>query len=206
MVHLQVALADGADHVLMYAVLPYKHTTRWEYVGKSQAHHGKVVGLIFGESPTGQTRLFSMGADSRIVEYDLVGSTPATGLKLAMHQDLPPNDVPTAVAFAPPLKYYRHHSADTVLLTCNSQYKVCMYNPDSQAQVATFVGPTFAGPIKRLIMFNSATEEEAFLAYATSERVVGLMAWPMDGDPAKTMGLIAHPGAISAMSISYDGR
>jgi hypothetical protein len=47
---------------------------------------------------------------------------------------------------------------------------------------------------------------QAFLAYATSERVVGLLAWPMDGDPAKTMGLIAHPGEISAMAISYDGR
>jgi Ca2+-binding EF-hand superfamily protein len=28
----------------------------------------------------------------------------------------------------------------------------------------------------------------------------------MDGDPAKTMGLIAHPGAIRAIAISYDGR
>ncbi len=39
-----------------------------------------------------------------------------------------------------------------------------------------------------------------------SERVVGLMGWPLDGDPAKTLGLVAHPGGVTAVAISHNGR
>ena len=28
----------------------------------------------------------------------------------------------------------------------------------------------------------------------------------MDGDPSKSLGLIAHPGEVSSLAISYDGR
>ncbi len=77
-----------------------------------------MVGLNFGESPAGQTRLFSLGSDSRMAEYDLEGSLPATGLKLLRHLDLPPTVTPTALAFAPPLQYFRHQSAETLLLAC----------------------------------------------------------------------------------------
>lgn len=81
-----------------------------------------------------------------------------------------------------------------------------MYNPDLKALVATYLGPTFGGPITNLVMFKSPTSDGCFLAYSTGDRVVGLMAWPMDGDPANTVGLIAHPGAVKSITISYDGR
>lgn len=202
----QVAVADAAHHVLLYACLPHKYTRRWEFIGRTQTHHDTVVGLSFGESPSGQTRLFSIGADGRLADYDLEGSSPSTGLKLKHHLDLPPTLKPTALSFAPPLQYFRHHSAETLLLAADTGFKIRMFNADSQSQVATFLGPAFGGNVSRLIMFKSATSQEAFLAYSTEERVVGLLAWPMDGDPAKTMGLIAHPGAISSMAVSYDGR
>mmetsp|Transcript_12567 Transcript_12567/g.27123 ORF Transcript_12567/g.27123 Transcript_12567/m.27123 type:complete len:896 (+) Transcript_12567:296-2983(+) len=202
----QVALADETHQVLLYAYMPYKHIMRWEYIGKSQAHHAPIVGLRFGESPAGQTRMFSLGADGRSVEYDLAGSSPNTGLRVLAHKDFPPSITPAAMAFAPPLQYYRHHSAETLLLLCDDAHKIRMYNPDAQQVVATFLGPTFAGPIQQLVMFKSASSTSAFLAYASAERVVGLLAWPMDGDPARTMGLIAHPGEVRAISISYDGR
>lgn len=53
---------------------------------------------------------------------------------------------------------------------------------------------------------RSPSSEGAFLAYATAERVVGLVAWPIDGDPSNSLGLIAHPGVVSGLAISYDGR
>ncbi|KAG1654648.1 hypothetical protein FOA52_010276 [Chlamydomonas sp. UWO 241] len=201
-----LAVADARHHVLLYCLLPHKNGQRWEYVGKSQAHHAEVVGLQFGESPSGQTRLFSLGADGRLAEYDLAASSPSAGLVLGPHTDLPPPAVPSALAFAPPLPYFSTHATDTLLLVCDDAYKVRLFNPDAAAPVATFLGPTFAGPIAKVTMFKSASNTDAFLAYATKERVVGLLAWPMDGDPSKTMGLIAHPGAVSAMAVSYDGR
>jgi hypothetical protein len=43
-----------------------------------------------------------------------------------------------------------------------------------------------------------------WLAYSTAERVVGLMSWPLDSECS--MGLIAHPGGIQQVVLSYDGR
>lgn len=202
----QVAAADEAHTVMLYNQIPFKGGMRWEYIGKSRTHHSKIVGMKFGESPSGQTRLFSMSVDGRIAEYNLADSSPGVGLKTVAYKDMPSQVAPTALSFAPPLPYFSHFSAETQLLICDDAYKIKMYNPDKQNLSAVFLGPTFGGPISQLIMFKSTTSDGAFLAYATEERVVGLLAWPMDGDPAKTMGLIAHPGNIGTIAISYDGR
>ncbi len=79
-------------------------------------HHGKVVGLSFGETPSGQTRLFSLGQDNRIAEYELARSTPATGLVVAYHHDFASTSLPTSLCFAPPLQYFKHHSTRTLLI------------------------------------------------------------------------------------------
>ena len=44
------------------------------------------------------------------------------------------------------------------------------------------------------------------MLYATYEKVLGLVQLPLDGNPNKCMGLIAHPGPIAAISVSYDGK
>lgn len=31
------------------------------------------------------------------------------------------------------------------------------------------------------------------------------MAWPLDGDPNKSLALIAHPGKVAGMNLSHDG-
>jgi hypothetical protein len=46
--------------------------------------------------------------------------------------------------------------------------------------------------------------KKPFVAYATAEKVVGLAKMPFDGNPAKNMGLIAHPGGVSAIAVSGD--
>lgn len=43
-----------------------------------------------------------------------------------------------------------------------------------------------------------------FAAYSCTEKVIGLCKMPFDGNPAKGMGIIAHPGAISALCSSGD--
>lgn len=111
-----VAVADSEHQVLLYAYMPYKHIMRWEFVGKARPHHGKVAGLVFGESPSGQTRLFSIGEDKRFVEYHLAASSPSAGLVVAAYKDLSMANTPTSLTFAPPLLYYKHHSARTLLL------------------------------------------------------------------------------------------
>ena len=53
---------------------------------------------------------------------------------------------------------------------------------------------------------NSPDGASEYVAYATYQKVVGLMQLPLDGNPNKAMGLIAHPGEVSAMAVTHDGR
>jgi hypothetical protein len=45
-----------------------------------------------------------------------------------------------------------------------------------------------------------------YLAYATERKVIGLIKLPVDGNPHKTMGLIAHSGRIADICVSKDGK
>jgi hypothetical protein len=55
--------------VLLYAYLPYKQVMRWEFVGRIRSHHGPIASLVFGESPSGQTRLLRCAGYSYVPSY-----------------------------------------------------------------------------------------------------------------------------------------
>jgi len=44
------------------------------------------------------------------------------------------------------------------------------------------------------------------MVYTTKKKVVGLIKIPLDGNPNKTMGLIAHPNVIQDVCCSKDGK
>jgi WD40 repeat protein len=48
--------------------------------------------------------------------------------------------------------------------------------------------------------------DEKYLIYSTSKKVIGLIKMPLDGNPNKTMGLIAHPNDIADFCASSDGK
>ncbi|KAI5061286.1 hypothetical protein GOP47_0023791 [Adiantum capillus-veneris] len=55
---------------------------KWEYVGKFRSHARTIIGLHFTKEDDGNNRLFSVGHDSMIVEYDLIESVKEKRLKL----------------------------------------------------------------------------------------------------------------------------
>lgn len=52
---------------------------------------------------------------------------------------------------------------------------------------------------------RSILSDTFYIAYSTAQQVVGVMAWPLNGDPDTSLGLIAHPGPVVGMNLSHDG-
>ncbi len=52
---------------------------------------------------------------------------------------------------------------------------------------------------------RSISTDTFYVAYSTAHQVVGVMAWPLDGDPNKSLALIAHPGKVAGMNLTHDG-
>jgi hypothetical protein len=62
--------------------------------------------------------------------------------------------------------------------------------------------PSFGGFIDKMITIGTS-ESNSYLAFATSERIVGIASLPLTGNPYKMMGLVAHPGAISSIAGTF---
>jgi WD40 repeat protein len=74
----------------------------------------------------------------------------------------------------------------------------------------TLLAPTYGGPINKLFVLPKRVGSEIapsqYLVYSTHEKCVGLVRLPLDGNPNKAMALIAHPGQISGLVSTFDGK
>lgn len=81
-----------------------------------------------------------------------------------------------------------------------------VWNPSTENSRKTCLGPTYGGKIVKMKKLSIPNIEEKYLIYSTPEKVIGLIKMPLDGNPNKTMGLIAHPKQITDFCASSDGR
>ena len=94
-----------------------------------------------------------------------------------------------------------------LILTTNDEYKMKLWNPALGNSRRTALGPTYGGEITKLKLLNVTNESTGkYLVYSTNKKVIGLIKLPMDGNPNKTMGLIAHPNEVSDICCSKDGK
>lgn len=81
-----------------------------------------------------------------------------------------------------------------------------LWNITAQSSRRTCLGPTYGGEITKLKLLDQNPQGESFLLYSTSNKVIGLIKLPLDGNPQKTMGLIAHPDDVQDICSSHDGK
>ena len=180
----------------------------WIYVGKYRGHYKPVTGIQFGEGADGSARLFSTGEDRSLVEYDLARSSVQGGIQLRNTAKVEQTATPTGCMWLPA----GVRGAEPAVITANDQYKLRVIAPGPKSVQRTVMGPTYGGPLTRMILLPVDEEGRGggsgvrHVAYATHEKVVGLMQVPMDGNPSKVMGLIAHPGEVSDLVVSWDGK
>lgn len=191
----------------------------WAYIGRCRAHSKPITGLEFSRASDGTPLLLSVGEDRTMVEYCLSRSSIVDGIVLTQAPvRIEQGATPTACCWHPELP--RGALQEDLLVVANDEYKLKQWNASNKTCRKTTLGPSYGGPINRLVPIpvksqpqpqgsgpNSASmlAAERYCAYSTHEKVVGLLKLPLDGNPHKTMGLIAHPGEISNMAVAFDG-
>ncbi len=177
----------------------------WIFSGKRRTHEIEITAIAFGESldenEEMKLRLFSVGRDRRLFEYDVYRSTEEEGLAVHSMTKIEQEAQPTAAIWYP-----KTDSKEDLLLTVNDQYKMKIWNVSTQSSRKTVLGPTYGGEIVKLKKLDIEGNQDKFLFYSTEEKVIGLLKLPLDGNPTKTMGLIAHPGPIVDICVTQDGK
>lgn len=80
-----------------------------------------------------------------------------------------------------------------------------LWNPTTENSRRTCLGPTYGGAINKLKLLSWMGGDK-YLLYSTQKKVIGLIKLPLDGNPNKTMGLIAHPEEVTDISCSPNGQ
>jgi hypothetical protein len=90
-------------------------------------------------------RLFSIGKDRRLFEYDVYNSQQTTQLIVKSQFKIEQEFHPSACIWYPV-----KDQKEGLLLTAISDYKMKVWNPNSQSSRKTCLGPTYGGEINRM--------------------------------------------------------
>lgn len=181
-------------------------SAEWFQTGKARGHRASIVGLAFSDivDLSDQIRLYSLGEDRKLVEYDVTGEQSSEMLVLTQSLFVEQEARPSG------LLYLRALSTpdDPALLVLNDEYKFKVWK--RRGCLSTSLAPTYGGALCQMVPVSREVDDlpltEQFLLYATEKKVVGLVQMPLDGNPYRYMGLIAHPGQISSITVDYQGR
>ncbi len=175
----------------------------WHFCGKRRTHLLPITSVAFTESTSGKVKykLFSIGEDMKLFEYDVAGSTESEGLKVKAEYSIEQESIPSALISYPS----NLAGGSDFLLWFNSNYKGKLWDTNEQLCRRTALGPVYAREVAKLKLIDYG-ENDQYLAYATESKVIGLIKLPFDGNPHKTMGLIAHSGKIADICVSKDGK
>ena len=99
--------------------------------------------------------------------------------------------------------YPLSHPKEKEIVISNDAYKIKAVNVNDSSNssnslsiIKTSLGPCFGGPIQVMRVIPGKDKTKRLIAFATREKVLGLMCLPIDGNPFRYMGVIAHPGII----------
>src|SRR5215217_5420468 len=116
----------------------------WQFNGKRRTHEIEITSIAFGESldenEDMKLRLFSVGKDRRLFEYDVYASTMQRGLEVVNWFEIEKEARPTSCIWYPKVD-----TKEDLLLTANDDYKMKIWNPSQRNSRRTCLGPTYGG-------------------------------------------------------------
>ncbi|CAE7641666.1 CFAP251 [Symbiodinium microadriaticum] len=91
-------------------------------------------------------------------------------------------------------------------IVANDEFKFKEFNADSKQCRRTTLAPTFGSPPNKIIVLPPTEMCSNRYVYSTAERIVGIGCVPLTGNPTEVLGIVAHPGRISCICVSHDGK
>nr|XP_034188780.1 cilia- and flagella-associated protein 251-like isoform X1 [Osmia lignaria] len=198
-----------SDNTQVIAVFKRNHQLSfgnylWHFLGKYRVHDGVIRDLLFGPATCNSVvpRLFSLGEDKNLIEYNLEdsGPYPDPGLLIAEIYQIEYTAIPLCLAWYPEL------GIEKFLMISNSEYKYRLLNDQTKMIRGTFLGPLFNTPVRYLkVIPGMELKGGGYIIFAT-EKEIGLQIYPFDGNPYKILGMIGHPRKVTNISINSDGN
>eukprot|EP00731_Ephydatia_muelleri_P022631 Em0015g214a len=204
-----IATTDLDLCVSVYKMLA-EPAPQWTFLARYRSHYDEIQVFMHAcclgfKLDSNEPRLLSLGKDRTLVEYDLV-SSEVDCLKIVSNDRIEQSATPMALTWYPPL------TKESFITVVNDQYKLKLYNATTKLCRRTLLGPTYGHPITRMLILpapivRSAEGEETrrYMAYATDNKV-GLLLLPHDGNPHNSKCLLAHPGNVTDLVCSHDGK
>jgi len=189
------------------------------------------AGTILGDSAiatkhdnNGLCQLISLSSDRHMVIYDIGSSSIKNGLQIrnTTRTKLEQYALPTSCIFNPvaSIPIDGDDSGNTTpdstiqLTIASNAYKFKQWSIGSNTQAplctSTFLAPTFGGSVTHMTYLPSSTstavQKRYFgVAYATDDRIVGVIATPLNGNPFGVAGVVGHTGPVTGLAASFDG-
>ena len=196
-------VADTTNVLAVVQLGPGKVADRWEVIGKYRAHACPIVSLMFtyaGED----LHLTSVGKDGTLEEFNISLSNQEKGIVLEKHDSLHKGDSEPVAAVVVSSREQPCSHESNILVTADTNCKFLTYNLTLGCTTKIVLGPAFGGQIQDMVLFNDSDSGRAFLLYAMDSRVAGMIAFPLDGDPEKSTGVIANSGDLAGIRLGYD--
>ncbi|CAH1800946.1 unnamed protein product [Owenia fusiformis] len=197
-----MATADAEFTTTLFRAGEDQEEESWVYVGRNRAHYKLIHDMMFGvQLDTNAPRLLTLGRDRVLVEYDLENSDK-DNLRLLSSDRIEQSAVPLCMAWYPSI------TKESFIITGNNQYKFKLYNTTTKMCRKTLLGPTYGSPPQRAVVIPSVDETAdtlRYMAYITTDKI-GFVKLPLDGNPHNSMAMIGHPGGISNIVCSKDGK
>ncbi|KAL0214368.1 hypothetical protein P9112_006552 [Eukaryota sp. TZLM1-RC] len=164
----------------------YEQQSDWFLIGRHGVFTGTPKSLLF--STVGPTiSLVAISDDKTIVEVDVIKSRDPSPVPLSLV--LSARKI--VEQLAKPQCLFNH--TDESYLVFNDEFKIRMIDKQSFELKQTVLGPVFTSPVSQITPVKGFPE---FLVFSTFDRIVGVLHLPLDGNPARVLGVLAHADSV----------